>query len=74
MKWLSPRQCEVLLLVADGSSFAWAAAKMGISENSARSLAKYAYRKLGVRCKQDAVARHRRHRPTPNRECMRFVV
>ena len=71
-KWLSPRQCEVLLLLADGSSFAWAAGKMGVTENTAKSLASYAYRKLGVHNKYDAVAKHKKHRPMPNRECMRI--
>ena len=72
--WLSPRQCEVLLRVANGSSFCWAASEMGITENTARSLAKGAYRKLGVHTKYEALAAHPKHRLTPNRECDRALT
>lgn len=72
-KWLSPRECEVLNLIADGSSFTWAALKMNVRVSTARSLAQTAYRKLGVHRKDEAVARHRKHRPTPSRECARGV-
>ena len=70
--WLAPSECAVLLYLADGSSFSWAAQKLMVSENTARGYAKRAYRKLGVHNKYEAIALHRKHPPTPSRSCDRI--
>ena len=67
--WLSPRQCEVLLHLAEGESFKWIGYKLGVSTSTVTETARNAYRKLGVANRYDAVEKHGKHRPRPSRMC-----
>ena len=54
---LTPRECEVLRLLAAGCSYWQAAARLGISPHTVVSHVKNAYRKLEVHCAAAAVMR-----------------
>lgn len=54
---LTPRECEVLRLLASGCSYWQAAARLGISSHTVVSHVKNAYRKLEVHCAAAAVMR-----------------
>ena len=54
---LTPRECEVLRLLASGCSYWQAAARLGISPHTVVSHVKNAYRKLEVHCAAAAVMR-----------------
>lgn len=52
---LTPREIDVLRLLARGSSYAEIAAKLGVSTNTVASHVKNTYRKLGVHTAAAAV-------------------
>jgi DNA-binding NarL/FixJ family response regulator len=54
---LTPRELDVLHLLARGSSYAEIAAKLGVSANTVASHVKNTYRKLGVHTAAAAVMR-----------------
>jgi DNA-binding CsgD family transcriptional regulator len=54
---LTPRQAEVLRLVALGGSNRAAAARLGVSDRTVQKHLEHAYRKLGVSTRSDAAAR-----------------
>jgi LuxR family maltose regulon positive regulatory protein len=54
---LTPRESEVLRLIARGSTYAQAADRLGVSLNTIATHIKNAYRKLGVRSGAAAVMR-----------------
>lgn len=66
---LSPRECECLNRLALGESFKWIGHELGISENSAQTLAKRAYKKIGVSGRWEVPFKHPWHEPTPSRPC-----
>src|SRR5688572_28221066 len=53
---LTPREIEVLRLLADGASYKDVASELGITVSTAQSRAKQIYRKLGVHSKMEAAA------------------
>lgn len=57
---LAPREQEVLALVASGRTNREAAAKLGISEETVKTLLERGYAKLGVRRRAEAVLEARR--------------
>ena len=67
--WLSPRECEVLQLLAKRESFKWIAYVLGISEGNAYWSASRAYRKLGIAGRGEVEDVHPWHEPTPNLRC-----
>jgi len=77
---LSARECEVLLWLAptktrQGESFKWIAERrMGVSVGTCTRLAQRAYKKLGVRDRDEAVLAHPWHRVQPFGPCLRFVT
>ena len=54
---LTPRELEVIQLVATGCTYAQAAERLGVSLNTVCTHVKNAYRKLGVRSGAAAVMR-----------------
>ncbi|HKU46176.1 MAG TPA: helix-turn-helix transcriptional regulator [Burkholderiales bacterium] len=54
---LSPREAEIVRLLALGYTYAGAAARLGVSRHTVGSHLKKAYRKLGVRSAGAAVMR-----------------
>lgn len=50
---LAPRECEVVMLIALGRSKPYIAKQLVISENTVRSHARQAYRKLGIHSKSE---------------------
>ena len=54
---LTDRECEVLLLLAEGCSYGQIASRLGISVHTVSTHLKNCYRKLGVRRATDAVTR-----------------
>jgi DNA-binding CsgD family transcriptional regulator len=54
---LTPREAEVLRLIARGCTYARVADQLGISEHTVRTHVKNTYRKLGVRSGAAAVMR-----------------
>ena len=54
---LTPRETEVLRLLARGCTYKQAADRLGLSQHTVQSHIKNAYRKLGVRCAAAAVMR-----------------
>jgi DNA-binding CsgD family transcriptional regulator len=54
---LSPREADVLRLIAAGHTYAEAAAKLGISVHTVAAHVKKIYRKLGVSSAPAAVSR-----------------
>ena len=66
---LSPREREVALALADGLSRATIASRLKITVNTVSTLARRAYRKLGVSSQAELTARLTGHgRPTPGEE------
>ena len=54
---LTQREYDVLLLLADGHSYAQIALRLGISVHTVGTHVKHCYRKLGARCAAHAVTR-----------------
>ena len=54
---LTHRECDVLLLLAEGYSYARIAIRLGISVHTVATHVKNCYRKLGARCAAQAVTR-----------------
>jgi DNA-binding CsgD family transcriptional regulator len=54
---LTPRESDVLRLLARGCTYEQAADRLGVSQHTVQSHIKNAYRKLGVRCAAAAVMR-----------------
>ena len=54
---LTPRETEVLRLLARGCTYEQAADRLGLSQHTVQSHIKNAYWKLGVRCDAAAVMR-----------------
>ena len=54
---LTHRECDVLLLLAHGCSYAQIALRLGISVHTVGTHVKNCYRKLGARCAAQAVTR-----------------
>jgi DNA-binding CsgD family transcriptional regulator len=54
---LTPRERDVLQLIARGCTYVQAADRLGISAHTVRTHIKNTYRKLGVRCGAAAVMR-----------------
>ena len=57
MSLLTPRELEVLRLLAAGATYSSAAARLGISPHTVVTHVKNAYRKLDVHCAAAAVMR-----------------
>jgi LuxR family transcriptional regulator, regulator of acetate metabolism len=57
---LSPRELEVLALIAEGASNAEIAARLMIAETTAQTHVKHILRKLGVRNRTEAAVRYLR--------------
>lgn len=55
--YLTPRESEILQLIARGSKYAQAADRLGVSLNTIATHIRNAYRKLGVRSGAAAVTR-----------------
>ena len=54
---LTPRESEVVRLLAQGCTYEQVADRLGVSPHTVTSHIKNAYRKLGVRCAAAAVMR-----------------
>jgi DNA-binding CsgD family transcriptional regulator len=54
---LTPRECDVLRLLALGCTYEQVADRLGVSPHTVTSHIKNVYRKLGVRCAAAAVMR-----------------
>jgi len=54
---LTHRECDVILLLADGCSYAQIALRLGISIHTVTTHVKNCYRKLSARCAAHAVTR-----------------
>jgi len=54
---LTPRESDVLRLLARGCTYEQAADRLGVSPHTVQSHIKNAYRKLGLRCAAAAVMR-----------------
>jgi LuxR family maltose regulon positive regulatory protein len=54
---LTHRECDVLLLLAEGCTYAQVALRLGISAHTVATHVKNCYRKLGARCAAQAVTR-----------------
>lgn len=54
---LTPRESDVLRLIARGCTYVQTADRLGVSQHTVQSHIKNAYRKLGVRCAAAAVMR-----------------
>ena len=54
---LTPRESDVLRLLAQGCTYEQVADRLGVSPHTVTSHIKNAYRKLGVRCAAAAVMR-----------------
>lgn len=54
---LTPRESDVLRLLARGCTYVQTADRLGVSQHTVQSHIKNAYRKLGVRCAAAAVMR-----------------
>ena len=54
---LTPRECQVLRLLALGCTYEQAALRLGVSTHTVVSHVKNMYRKLGVHCAAAAVMR-----------------
>ena len=54
---LTHRECDVLLLLAEGFSYAQIALRLGISVHTVGTHIKNCYRKLGARCAAHAIMR-----------------
>lgn len=54
---LTHRESDVLLLLAEGCSYAQMAIRLGISVHTVATHVKNCYRKLGARCAAQAVTR-----------------
>ncbi len=56
-EWLTPRECDVLRLLADGESTASCAARLQLSESTVRTHVEHMRDKLGVHSRSGLVAR-----------------
>lgn len=54
---LTHRECDVLLLLAEGCTYTQVALRLGISAHTVATHVKNCYRKLGARCAAQAVTR-----------------
>lgn len=59
---LSPRECQVLALLANRFSRAEMARELNVSQETVKKLVSGVYRKMGVRCRESLVRRYSAHR------------